>query len=438
MKSLRSLVAVAVPAPTCCPPPLVRTALHLLAARTSRVAVLVTSTVGAATAQVGTNYCTPAISNSSGVPAAISSTGTSVVHLNNLVLTSSGLPLNSFGFFLTSRDQGSVFPVNSSQGRLCLGGFIGRYVGQGQILNSGATGSFALAIDSTSMPQPFGNVAVQHGDTWNFQCWFRDTVVGGGATSNFSDGLEVMFTVWGGTITGMVPIPAGTFLMGSDAASGLPYHGDASQQPVHQVTISSPFWMGQHEVTQTEYETLIGSNPSYFPGAMRPVEQVSWHEARTYCTALTAQLAGNLPSGYAYRLPTEAEWEYACRAGTTTEFHYGPELFCNQAQLGYSTHSNSHCNTSGTVPVGSYAPNAFGLYDMHGNVYEWCLDSYSAYSSAAVTDPLVTGGASRVLRGGGWRSNSFDCRSAYRHNSDPGFTDIGLGFRVVLAPGLVP
>jgi len=238
-------------------------------------------------------------------------------------------------------------------------------------------------------------------------------------------------------VPGMVAIPAGTFLMGSNVPNGYPYYN--TSQPVHQVTISSPFWMGQQEVTQAEYQALMGNNPSSFQGTTRPVEFVTWHEARAYCAALTAQQAANLPVGYEYRLPTEAEWEFACRAWTTTEFHYGPDLFCNQARFGYSYHSNSSCNSgSGTVAVGSSAPNAFGLYDMHGNVREWCLDSFAPYTSAAVTDPFVTGGPFRVSRGGSWDYYSNGCRSANRDYGDPGFTHNYVGFRVVLAPVLVP
>jgi formylglycine-generating enzyme required for sulfatase activity len=350
--------------------------------------------------------------------------------LNNFVLASSGLPLNSYGYFLASRDQGSVFPVNNSQGRLCLGGFIGRYVGQGQIMNSGATGSFVLLIDLTSMPHPFGNVAVHTGETWNFQAWYRDA--NPAATSNFTNGLEVLFTA-GQTVPAMVPIPAGTFLMGSSVGF---------EQPVHQVTLTHPFWMGQHEVTQAEYEAIMGSNPSFFPGPSLPVETVSWHQARNYCAALTAQQVGNLPAGYEYRLPTEAEWEYACRAGTTTEFHYGQSLLCSQARFAYSFHSNppTICNnTSATVPVESYEPNAFGLYDMHGNVVEWCLDSYAEYASPAVKDPFVTGGIPfRIVRGGSWDLGSNACRSAARDGLNPDHMAGNKGFRVVLAPVLVP
>jgi formylglycine-generating enzyme required for sulfatase activity len=391
-----------------------------------------------ATAQVGTSYCTPAIPNSTGVPAAISGSGSAVVALNNLLLTSSGLPQHAAAHFLCSRTQGFAMNPGGSAGNLCLGSPIGPRVG-GVIANSGATGVVNATADLTVMPQPSGAVAVQPGETWNFQCWYRDAV-GASATSNFSDGLAVLFTATQ-TVPGMVAIPAGTFLMGSNAAPGPPYYGGPDQQPVHQVTISYPFWMGQHEVTQAEYTALIGSNPSGFLGATRPVERVTWHDARAYCAALTTQQAGlgNVPAGLEYRLPTEAEWEYTCRAGTTTEFYYGPGLFCNQARFVYSFHSTSVCNSNDTVPVGSYAPNAFGLYDMHGNVFEWCLDSYAPYTSASVTDPFVSGGPRRHHRGGGWNGNSHSCRSAFRvQGSDPGFSSNLVGFRVVLAPALVP
>ena len=242
--------------------------------------------------------------------------------------------------------------------------------------------------------------------------------------------------------SGFVPIQPGTFQMGSNAANGAPYFNEWgwSPQPVHAVTISYPFWMGAKEVTQAEYASLMGTNPSYFGGnANHPVEQVTWHNARSYCAALTAQQSalGAVPAGYEYRLPTEAEWEYACRAGTTTEFNVGGGLFCNQARFWFSYHSNSGCNNSpyGTGPVGSYAPNAWGLYDMHGNVWEWCLDSVANYPAGAVTDPFVTSGPDRVLRGGGWVNYSYDCRSAFRGSSDPGYAyNNGVGFRVVLGP----
>lgn len=254
----------------------------------------------------------------------------------------------------------------------------------------------------------------------------------------------------GDQVPNMVRIAPGTFQMGSNATTGEPYFSQASERPVHAVTISRPFWIGRYEVTQAEYQAVMGANPSTFQGASwpnsqnRPVENVSWNDAMAYCATLTARerTAGRLPTGYQYRLPTEAEWEYCCRAGTTTEFHYGPTLLCGQANFNYSYHSNTICNSSSTVVVGGYVPNAWGLHDMHGNVVEWCLDSWDEsanYPSAAVTDPWVSSGPYRVGRGGSWNDISGHCRSANRYwYSLPAYGVSFIGFRVVLAPVLVP
>jgi formylglycine-generating enzyme required for sulfatase activity len=139
-----------------------------------------------------------------------------------------------------------------------------------------------------------------------------------------------------------------------------------------------------------------------------------------------------VPPGYQYRLPTEAEWEYCCRAGAATEWNAGTSLSTSQA--------NFQGALGQSAVVGSYAPNAFGLHDMHGNVWEWCIDSYAAYTPGPVTDPFVTGGANRVFRGGSWVSGltAFYCRSAIRYFNSPGSTSFLVGFRVVLAPVLVP
>jgi formylglycine-generating enzyme required for sulfatase activity len=214
--------------------------------------------------------------------------------------------------------------------------------------------------------------------------------------------------------------------------------GNPDEQPVRQVTLTQPFWMGKYEVTQAEYQAVVGSNPSYFQfaslpnSAQRPVEQVTWHNAVAYCQAVTAaeQAAGRVPPGYQYRLPTEAEWEYCCRAGTTTEWNTGTSLSTSQANFG-----------AGFIPtatVGSYVPNAFGLHDMHGNVWEWCLDSYALYASGPCIDPFVTGGPDRINRGGSWNTPAVDCRSAVRSRNQPGNSTILLGFRIVLAPILSP
>jgi len=258
----------------------------------------------------------------------------------------------------------------------------------------------------------------------------------------------------GGQIPNMVTISPGSFQMGSPVTplGVAPYYNYANAQPVHQVTITRPFCIGKYEVTQAEYQAVMSSNPSYFQGALypnsatRPVETVSWNDAMAYCTALTAReaAAGRLPSGYQYRLPTEAEWEYCCRAGTTTEFHFGPTLVCGQANFYYSYHTNSYCGSTQTAVVGGYAPNAWGLHDMHGNVWEWCLDAWNGtdnYPAGPVTDPFVPGSVSgpyRVYRGGCWFNYSYYCRSAFRYRYFPVFRSFDLGFRVVLASVLVP
>jgi formylglycine-generating enzyme required for sulfatase activity len=394
-------------------------------------------------AQLGVNYCA-AVPNSTGAAAQLSAFGSAVPAYNQFALRGSGLPLNAAGYFLCSRTPSFTANPGGSAGNLCLGGGIGRLVGS--VASSGSTGVIEATLDLSGLPQPLGPVAVQVGETWRFQCWHRD-VVAGAVTSNFSVGLEVAFVATPTLPADLVAIAAGLFEMGSDAAAGAPYYGVPETMPVHSVALTAAFWMGRYEVTQAQYEALMGVNPSRFQGAgsspMLPVEQVTWHDARAYCAALTTREAalGNVPPGYEYRLPTEAEWEYACRAGTTTEFHYGTDLVCADARFFYSNHANTGCNvpsTAATAPVGSYSPNAFGLFDMHGNVLEWCLDSFAPYPAGPVVDPFVTGGGERVLRGGAHASSSAGCRSAYRVRQDPQWVSGFAGFRVVLAPVRVP
>jgi formylglycine-generating enzyme required for sulfatase activity len=250
-----------------------------------------------------------------------------------------------------------------------------------------------------------------------------------GNTSVCTATLTVMFTGPCLTSSGFVAIPAGSFQMGELGVEG----------PVHTVTISYPYWMSASEVTQAQYSFLMNSNPSSFQGSPnRPVENVTWQRARGYCAALTAQQAalGGVPAGYEYRLPTEAEWEYACRAGTTSSWSVGNSLMCSKANFRGGA-NNGYCVGSTSV-VGSYAPNAWGLYDMHGNVWEWCLDAYLPYSAAVAVDPFVAVGSGRTIRGGSWRDYSSGCRSAIRGYTDSASTFHYVGFRVVLGPILVP
>jgi formylglycine-generating enzyme required for sulfatase activity len=234
-------------------------------------------------------------------------------------------------------------------------------------------------------------------------------------------------------VPNMVPIPAGSFQMGST-------QGGLDERPVHTVHITRPFWMGKYEVTQAEWQAVMGTNPSYFVGPDLPVETVSWNHVLAYCAALTRseRAAGRLPIGYQYRLPTEAEWEYCCRAGTTTEWNVGSSLSCGQANS-TGVPGGGHC-VGRTANVGSYRPNAWGLHDMHGNVREWCLDAWDGsanYPSSPVSDPFVTSGPYRVVRGGSWRDYAVFCRSALRLRFSPGEASSYDGFRVVLAPVLV-
>jgi formylglycine-generating enzyme required for sulfatase activity len=236
------------------------------------------------------------------------------------------------------------------------------------------------------------------------------------------------------TIPDMVSIPAGSFQMGS--TQGLSW-----EQPVHTVHITRPFWIGKYEVTQAEWQAVMGTNPSFFVGPNLPVETVAWQDAMAFCAALTTRerAAGRLPMDYQYRLPTEAEWEYCCRAGTTTEFNVGSSLSCGQANFSGAP-SGGRC-VGQTTNVGSYAPNAWGLHGMHGNVREWCLDAWDGignYPSGAVSDPYVSSGPYRVARGGGWNLLAEFGRSAFRFWFYVDSRYYNFGFRVVLAPVLVP
>ena len=186
--------------------------------------------------------------------------------------------------------------------------------------------------------------------------------------------------------------------------------GDNDEKPVHKVTITKPFYMGKYEVTQEQWEAVMGSNPSNFKGAKNPVEQVSWEDCEKFIGKLKEKV-----SGRDFRLPTEAEWEYACRAGSTTDYCYGDGDESLDEYAWYYGNSESK-----THPVGQKKANAWGLYDMHGNVWEWCSDWYGDYADGAVSDPKgPESGSARVLRGGSWGGNARDCRSACRHSYDP-------------------
>jgi formylglycine-generating enzyme required for sulfatase activity len=253
--------------------------------------------------------------------------------------------------------------------------------------------------------------------------------------------LALLAAAAGAQSPGMVRIEGGTFAMGSPASE--PERADDELQ--HRVTVSS-FYMGKYEVTQKEWWDIMGYSTSSFSGDNLPVENVSWYDAVEYCNRRSRR-EGLTPAytingenvtwnrkANGYRLPTEAEWEYACRAGTTTPFNTGNNITTGQAN--YNGNYPYNGNPRGTyrdktTPVGTFAPNAWGLYDMHGNVWEWCWDWYGEYPCGAQTDPAGAGsGSVRVSRGGSWLYLARGLRSADRSWDGPVIRYDNLGFRL--------
>ena len=217
----------------------------------------------------------------------------------------------------------------------------------------------------------------------------------------------------------LVLIPAGSFMMGSEK-------GHENKKPVHKVTISQPFYIGKYPVTQSQWVAVMGSNPSRYKGSDNPVENVTWNEVQDFIIKLNAK------EGHSrYRLPTEAEWEYAARAGTSSEFFFGD----NQDELSkYGWYNGNSGKT--THPVGQKLPNAWGLYDVYGNILEWVQDRFGDYSVAAEIDPKgPPSGSGRVIRGGSFNSSAEYCRSANRYIFSPDYRFGNLGFRLALSPG---
>jgi formylglycine-generating enzyme required for sulfatase activity len=245
-----------------------------------------------------------------------------------------------------------------------------------------------------------------------------------------------------GVVLETVSIPGGRFLMGSPRDEE-GRSADNSESPQHPVEVT-PFFMGKYPVTQSQYEAVMGNNPSNFKenGAHRPVETVSWNDAIAFCQKLSQK------TDRTYRLPSEAEWEYACRAGTTTPFHFGKTISTDLAnyrgtdwEFGGTVYPGNYGSGSKgeyreqTTPVGQFPPNAFGLFDMHGNVWEWCADHWHPNYQGAPTkgNAWIVGGDSsyRLLRGGSWNSYPWYCRAADRVRYAPDFCFRLFGFRVV-------
>ncbi len=243
-----------------------------------------------------------------------------------------------------------------------------------------------------------------------------------GALPSFAAASQKTFT----NSIGMefVLIPAGTFLMG---AARHFENADIDELPRHKVTITKPFYIGKYEVTQEQWVAIMGSNPSRFKGRRRPVENVSWNDVQKFIKKLNEK-----EKTTKYRLPTEAEWEYAARAGEPGSYCFGDLVADLPLYAWYYHNANAQ-----THEVGLLKPNSWGLYDMHGNVWEWCQDWYSFdyYSKSPEKDPQgPESGVLKVERGGGWDALPDACRSAYRHGFFPFKGNSALGFRLVKSP----
>lgn len=248
-------------------------------------------------------------------------------------------------------------------------------------------------------------------------------------------GTERLITLPGGGSLTLVWIEPGSFIAGSPETE----KGRYSNELQHEVSITKGFWISKYEVTQEQYEQVIGNNPSHFKGSNLPVESVSWQDAQEFCNRLSSS-SNVLPEGFEFRLPTEAEWEYACRAGTTSAFNDGSD--CTRPdgkdlaldKLGWFSANSS----DKTHPVGQKRANHWGLHDMHGNVWEWCQDWYGDYSRQAQIDPAgPDSGRYRVLRGGSFWNFARGCRSAYPSRFVPSNRGNDIGFRLAVGQSKV-
>jgi formylglycine-generating enzyme required for sulfatase activity len=226
----------------------------------------------------------------------------------------------------------------------------------------------------------------------------------------------------------MVLIPAGEYMMGLSEGDKMEAF-DMYVPPQHRVRITKPFYLGKYLVTQEQWQTLMGSNPSRFKGPKNPVEQISWDDCQQFLGKLNAKVGGGAGK---FQLPSEAQWEYACRAGSKTKYCFGDD----ETRLGdYAWYDKNSGNT--THPVGAKKPNAWGLYDMHGNVVEWCQDWWQdAFSyESPLDDPTgAPAGRGRVYRGCGWDNPARCCRSSSRGGEPSGFSYFNLGLRVSRVP----
>jgi formylglycine-generating enzyme required for sulfatase activity len=309
-----------------------------------------------------------------------------------------------------------------------------RLVPELELTLQGATGSsnrvqYAESLASATVWQSLTNIVLT-----NASCVIRDPT-GPSTQARFYRVLTLSSTDTNppfATPKNLAWILAGTFQLGSPEND--PDRSDL-ETPQSLVTLTHNFWIGKFEVTQEEYQSVTGGNPSGTTGNSKlPVDSVSWGDANQYCTLLTQRewQAGRLTNSYAYRLPTEAEWEYVARAGRTNRFSFGDDLdFTLIGQYAWTAENSG----DDTHPTGRKTANAWGLYDLSGNVAEWCLDWFNLYTSDNKIDPTgPANGSDRVYRGGSWADPAANSRAAARGGLNPNTRLSSFGFRVVLAP----
>ena len=289
------------------------------------------------------------------------------------------------------------------------------------MLSEVLAGTHKIEVSKSNYQTSTDNITIIENQTFDYS----KTLAASSSNSSASNlggttfsGNGKTFTVKGVSFT-MIPVAGGTFQMGGTSEQSSP---DSDEKPVHSVTLSS-YYIGETEVTQELWEAVMGSNPSYFKGSSNPVEKVSWNDCQTFIQKL------NSLTGKTFRLPTEAEWEYAARGGNKSRgYQYsGSNTIGDVAWYTENSSRKTH-------PVKTKQPNELGIYDMSGNVYEWCQDGYGSYSSSSQTNPTgPSSGSYRVLRGGSWGSRARYCRVAFRGNDAPGIRDNYLGLRLALS-----
>ena len=299
-------------------------------------------------------------------------------------------------------------------------------VGQSpRVFNGVLVGNHNVEIRKSGYATSRQTVTISEGQTASISGSLTSTASTSGtnvlsSSSSSPSGNTITIPVKNGISIEMVKVEAGSFNMGATPEMQAPYE---VEKPVHRVTLTNNYYIGKYEVTQALWQAVMGSNPSYFKGDDLPVEQVSWNDCQDFISKLNAM------TGKRFRLPSEAEWEYAARGGKKSRgYQYsGSNTLGDVAWYEGNSGSKTHA-------VGTKQPNELGIYDMTGNVYEWCQDWYGSYSSSPQTNPIgAVSGSSRVDRGGSWFFTAKHCRSSYRFNLTPGYRLNFLGLRLVLS-----